>query len=69
MQRVKAHELRQKEEKSLVDELTKFRVSLRSSDSPVEGTLPAQSQQGLSSSPGQACPHKSTLHVLNLRRL
>ncbi len=27
MQRVKAHELRQKDEKSLVDELTKFRVS------------------------------------------
>ena len=27
MQRVKAHELRQKEEKSLVEELTKFRVS------------------------------------------
>lgn len=26
MQRVKAHELRQKDEKSLVDELTKFRV-------------------------------------------
>jgi hypothetical protein len=27
MQRVKAHELRQKDEKALVDELTKFRVS------------------------------------------
>lgn len=27
MQRVKAHELRQKDEKTLVDELTKFRVS------------------------------------------
>ena len=26
MQRVKAHELRQKDEKALVDELTKFRV-------------------------------------------
>lgn len=26
MQRVKAHELRQKDEKSLIDELTKFRV-------------------------------------------
>ncbi len=28
MQRVKAHELRQKDEKSLVDELTKFRKEL-----------------------------------------
>lgn len=27
MQRVKAHELRQKDEKALVEELTKFRVS------------------------------------------
>ena len=26
MQRVKAHELRQKDEKALIDELTKFRV-------------------------------------------
>lgn len=28
MQRVKAHELRTKDEKALVEELTKFRVSL-----------------------------------------
>jgi hypothetical protein len=28
MQRVKAHELRQKDEKGLVDELTKFRVGV-----------------------------------------
>lgn len=28
MQRVKAHELRQKDEKSLIEELTKFRVRL-----------------------------------------
>ena len=27
MQRVKAHELRQKDEKALVEELTKFRVN------------------------------------------
>ncbi len=30
MQRVKAHELRQKDEKALVEELTKFRVRLHS---------------------------------------
>jgi hypothetical protein len=28
MQRVKAHELRQKDEKGLVEELTKFRVKI-----------------------------------------
>ena len=28
MQRVKAHELRQKDEKALVEELTKFRVKI-----------------------------------------
>ena len=28
MQRVKAHELRQKDEKALVEELVKFRVSI-----------------------------------------
>ena len=30
MQRVKAHELRQKDEKALVEELTKFRVRSQS---------------------------------------
>jgi hypothetical protein len=32
MQRVKAHELRTKDEKGLVEELTKFRVSMLKSD-------------------------------------
>lgn len=45
MQRVKAHELRQKDEKSLVDELTKFRVitSFPLSYSPLERISPIES--------------------------
>ena len=62
MQRVKAFELRQKDEKGLVEELTKFRVSFlspRPSNSPpsIERARPAESQQGFSSPPGQARPH------------
>ena len=41
MQRVKAHELRQKDEKALVDELTKFRVSSFLLDLALERTCSA----------------------------
>ena len=43
MQRVKAHELRQKDEKALVDELTKFRVRTQKRYLLIERTCPAQS--------------------------
>lgn len=51
MQRVKAHELRQKDEKALVDELTKFRVPLISNCLFItERISPIESQQGFRSS-------------------
>jgi hypothetical protein len=52
MQRVKAYDLRQKDQKALVDELTKFRVTSLILILIPERTLPAQSQQGFSSSTG-----------------
>ncbi len=63
MQRVKAHDLRQKDEAGLVEELGKFRVSiswfLMLACSLLERARSAQSFQGLSCPPGQACSHKS----------
>ena len=60
MQRVKAHELRQRDEKALVEDLTKFRVRLLSHlTSLTERVGPTESQQGLSCSPSQARPYQS----------
>ncbi len=65
MQRVKAYDLRQKDEKALVEELTKFRVSRnpferRTISYPlifpfsIERTRSVESQQGLRCPSGQA---------------
>ena len=49
MQRVKAHELRKKDDKSLVEELTKFRVTLRILIILLERIGPIKSKQGICS--------------------
>jgi hypothetical protein len=60
MQRVKAHELRQRDEKALVDELTKFRVTPTCFLSfLLERIGPIESKQGFRRSSSQTCPHKS----------
>ena len=47
MQRVKAHELRKKDDKALVDELTKFRVTASLLIMFLERISPTKSKQGI----------------------
>ena len=49
MQRVKAHELRKKEDKALVEELTKFRVTAYFLIDILERIGPIKSKQGICS--------------------
>jgi hypothetical protein len=60
MQRVKAHELRQRDERALVDDLTKYRVRFPiPHDLHTERTSSIESQQGLRCSPSQVGPYQS----------
>ena len=65
MQRVKAHELRQKDEKGLVEELTKFRVIAPSCliILSLERTRSVESYQSFRRPPGQARTHHSKLKL------
>ncbi len=68
MQRVKAHDLRQKDETALVSELTKFRVSPSSFlNQFLERASPIESEQGFRRSPSQTRPHKSKSRSLFIK--
>ena len=58
MQKVKAHELRNKEDGALVEELAKFRVGCVRSDF-VERAVAAESKQGFCSAPGKVLQDQS----------
>lgn len=69
MQRVKAHELRGREEKNLVEELTKYRVTNFNSCFHMSNYFyclerigSTQSKQGQCCSPGQISPYQGKLH-------
>ena len=65
MQRVKAHELRAKDEKALVEELTKFRVLSIKFLTQIERARKSESKQGLRCSTSQASKDKSKQYLEN----